>query len=177
MADNKQVTPMTPSQMAAKMAEQEALIAKLSSKLAEAEAAATGTTREVNAIVKRYGKGTVSIENVNRFPISLHPAQLPKLSKGLGIAKTLLSDVAVQNDLRCAGYAYEYAMAATGRKGKKGTAGEIPMAPSGDNTPSPERQKWQDTWDAGYAIALADPTAKPESKKYVDPATVYAAWQ
>lgn len=168
---------MTPAEMAKKMAEQEATIAQLSKQLEQAQQNASGVSKPVQAIIKKYGKGTVSIENVNRFPISLHPAQLPRLATGVEQSKILLQDVKNQNELRCSAYAYEYAMVATGLSKKKGADAEIPRDASSGQNKSPERLQWERAWDAGYAIALADKDAVPASKKYVNPATVVAAWQ
>lgn len=129
-------------------AENEALKAKL--------AAGAQFQREIGVSISDFGKGTISITGVNRFPIALYPSQIGALTEFINSAKfqSFVSNPETLNKLRCAAFAHEWAT-------KLGFAW-----PSGANKTDVRAVQYQESYNQGYALAKADGTlvASPRVK-------------
>ena len=117
---------------------------EIASLKAQLEAKKAGGKLEV--VMSEFSSGTVSIRGLNRFPLSLHPEQWSKLRKVLesGTVDAFISTHA--NDLRIARVAADYAA----KLGKKW--------PSGKSKADPEAVAYISAYNAGKALAMADPS-------------------
>ena len=139
---------MTPELEAAllKSSELEKQIADLTAALA------AKSNRTVEVTMSEYGSGTVSVRGINRFPISLHPEQWPRLFAVQGQVEAYIS--AHSDDLRVARFAAAWAT----KRGKKWI--------SGKSKEDPSAIEYMAAYDEGKKLAVSDKSldAAPKGK-------------
>lgn len=117
----------------------------------------------ISVKLAKHGMGALSLSGLQRFPLSLHPAQWPEL---FTVAPAKIRSFMDLNgdEIRCYAVAAEYAVKTTGLK----TAPE---------KTAPERKGWETQWDMGYTLAKNDKNVVPSSPKYKPASEILAAWK
>jgi len=154
MANNSNI-PAGKS-LAELIAENEALTAKV--KLLESASKLT-----ISVESKKYGQGTVSLSGMQRFPLSLHPAQWAEL---FTVAPGKIRDYMEKNaeHIRASAAASEYALES------------LKLAKIPEKTDA-TRKAYEDAWDKAYTLALADKAIMPKNKKFRSVPDVLASWK
>lgn len=130
----------------------------------ETKNAALESANKMTLTVKlaKHGMGAISLNGMQRFPLSLHPAQWPELFvAGPAKIRQFMTDNA--DEIRCYGVAAEVAIKVTGLK-------------SAPEKTDATRKAWETAWETGYAQAKADSKIIPSSPKYRPVADILAAW-
>jgi len=109
---------------------------------------------------KKYGQGTISMSGMQRFPLSLHPAQWAELFT-IGPAKIRAFVADNAEKIRASAVAAEYALKVTGLKA-------IPEKT--DAT----RKAYESEWERGFDLAIKDANLKPSNSKFVPLSEVLA---
>lgn len=153
---------MTEQEYKRRLAELEANNAALQAKLDASKKPST-----LSAEVKRFGSGTISLNGMQRFPLSFYPQQWLILNKsGMGLVKETLQTK--PNEIRSAAYAMEKAL-------QQLSLEEAPKS-EGKNNKSALRQQFESLWDGFFAQAMKDVKLVPSSAKYRNPIEVMAEW-
>lgn len=114
------------------------------------------TAMKIDASVADYGKGTVSIRGINRWPISLFPAQIATVTEYLNSAefKAFINSPDTVDKLRCGAFSAEFAT----RLGK-----EWPNDKK-DKDYDTKVEAYKAAYNQGYALAKADSTLVSSGK-------------
>lgn len=141
----------------------------------KAELEASKNSIQIEASIADYGKGTISIRGINRWPISLYPVQLRGLIDYLNSPsfQSYINNPDTTDRLRCAAFASEFA----GRMGKEWPATK-PLVKDGVAANAEYERKvdeFKAAYNQGYALAKADKTLVSNGKVKSSSSTTDAA--